>query len=83
MPEPVTGTILHLDLPTESEPDSVDTSYVGAAPHPRRPRPGATLARPDKNRYHFYAKFTKNSGWVVQAALKLEYRVMSKGADLR
>jgi hypothetical protein len=40
------------------------------------------LARPDKNRYHFYAKFTKNNGWVVQAALKPEYRVMSKGADL-
>jgi hypothetical protein len=83
MHEPVSGTILHLDLPTESKLDSLNAPHVGTAPHPRRPKPGAPLARPDKNRYHFYAKFTKYSGWVVQAALKLEYRVMSKGADLR
>jgi hypothetical protein len=83
MHAPLTGTILHLDLPTESKLDSVDAPHAGAAPYPRRPKPGAPLARPDKNRYHFYAKFTKNNGWVVQAALKPEYRVMSKGADLR
>ena len=82
MHEPVSGTILHLELPTESKLDSVDVPHLGAAPHPRRPKPGAPLARADKNRYDFYAKFTKN-GWVVQAALKPEYRVMSKGADLR
>ncbi len=76
--EALTRTILHLDLPTESK-----SLPVGALPRSPRMKPGAPLARPDKNRYHFYAKFTKNNGWVVQAALKLEYRVMSKGADLR
>jgi hypothetical protein len=81
--EPQAGTILHLDLPTESKLDSVDAPHVGVAPHLRRPKPGAPLAQPDKYRYHFYAKFTKNNGCVVQAALKPEYRVMSNGADLR
>jgi hypothetical protein len=78
--ETLTGTILHLDLRTESKLDSVDAPHVGVAPPSGRPSPAAPLAQPDKNRYHFYAKFTKNDGWVVQAALKLEYRVMSKGA---
>jgi hypothetical protein len=76
--EALTGNILHLDLPTE-----IKSLSVGALPRSRRTKPGAPLARPDEDRYHFYAKFTKNNGWVVQAALKLEYRVMSKGADLR
>jgi hypothetical protein len=81
--ESLTGTILHLDLPAQSNLDSVEAPHVSVAPRSRRPKPGARLRQPDKNRYHFYAKFTKNNGWVVQAALKLEYRVMSKGADLR
>jgi hypothetical protein len=89
--ESLTRTILHLDLPTDLL-DSIDTPHIDLRQRSRRPKPGAPLARPkpgallarpDKNRYHFYAKFTKNNGWVVQAALKLEYRVMSKGADLR
>jgi hypothetical protein len=83
MHAPLFGTILHLDLPTECRLDSVDTPHVDAAPYHRRPKPGALLARPDKNRYHFYAKFAKNNGWVVQAALKPEYRVMSKRVDFR
>ena len=35
-----------------------------------------------QSRYHFRAKFTKITGWVVHAELKLEYRVISRGADL-
>lgn len=80
--ESLTGTILHLDLPTQSNLDSVEKPHVSIAPRSRRPKPGALLRQSGKNRYHFYAKFTKNNGWVVQTSLKLEYRVMSKGADL-
>lgn len=76
--EALTRSILHLDLPIESK-----SLPVGALPRSRRTKPGAPLGGSNKGRYHFYAKFTKNNGWVVQAALKLEYRVMSKGADPR
>jgi hypothetical protein len=90
-----TGTILHLDLPTERKPVSV-VPHVGVTSPKLRPKPATPLGRPDKlrptptaplrqtqtDRYHFYAKFTKYSGWVVQAALKLEHRVMSKAARL-
>jgi hypothetical protein len=55
--------------------DSVDQPHVDLRQHSRRPKPGALLRPAGKNRYHFYAKFTKNNGWVVQAALRLEYRV--------
>jgi hypothetical protein len=41
----LTGTILPLNLPTDS-----------------------------RNRYNFHARFTKPRGWVVETALKLEYR---------
>lgn len=81
--EALTRTILHLDSPTQSKQNSLASLPVGALPRSRRTRPGAPLARPDKDRYHFYATFTKKDGWVVQAVLKLEYRVMATGADLR
>lgn len=73
--ESLTGTILHLDLPTDKM-DPVDTPHVDLRRRSRRPKPGAAFRQPDKNRYHFYAKFTKSTGWVVQAALRLEYRVL-------
>ncbi len=80
--ESLTGTILHLDLPAQSTVDSFDALHVSVAPRSRRPKPGAPLRQPDKNRYHFYAKFTRSGGWVVQAALRLEYRVIGQGANL-
>ena len=74
--ESLTGTILHLELPPQSNLDSVEAPHVSVAPRSRRPKRGAPLRQPDKNRYNLYAKFTKNKGWVVHAALKLEYRVL-------
>jgi hypothetical protein len=80
--EPLTGTILHPDLPTKGRLDSVDARQaVLRRIHGGHDRVGRW--QPDRKRYHFYAKFTKNNGWVVQAALKLEYQVMSRGAALR
>lgn len=78
----LTGTILHLDLPAQNNVNSSDAPHVSVAPRPRRPKPGGPLRQPDKNRYHFYAKFTRNGGWVVQAALRLEYRVIGWTANV-
>jgi hypothetical protein len=65
--EALRSTILHLDLPT------------GTARPASRSGPAPPLGQPDKHRYHCYAKFGKETGWVVQAALKIEYRILSKG----
>jgi hypothetical protein len=70
----LTGTILHLDLPTKSKPKSVNVPPIGIAPPALRPRQGAPLSQPDRNRYHFYAKFTESIGWIVEAVLKEEHR---------
>jgi hypothetical protein len=67
----LTGIILHLDLPAERKVASVDV--------PHSVVPGAPLRRPNKDRYHLYAKFAKNTGWVVQTTLRIEYRVVGKG----
>jgi hypothetical protein len=32
------------------------------------------LPAESQNRYHFYAKFTKTNGWVVESELKHEHR---------
>jgi len=76
----LTGTILHLDLPTKSKPKSVNVPHVGVAPPAPRPRPGAPLSQPDRNRYHFYAKFTESTGWIVEAVLKEEHRKIWSGS---
>jgi hypothetical protein len=72
--ETLTGTILHVDLPTKSKPNSVNAPHVGGAPPSLRPHPAAPLSQPDRNRYHFHAKFTKSIGWIVEAVLKEEHR---------
>jgi hypothetical protein len=68
--EALRSSILHLDLPIES---------YAIARLPALRGPASPLGQPDKNRYHFYAKFTKQTGWVVHTALKVEHRILSKG----
>jgi hypothetical protein len=77
----LTGTILHLDFSIEGKPDSIRPAHVGAAMPSVRPKPGSPAGQPDENRYHFFARFTKNNGWVAHATLKPEYRIISKGVE--
>ena len=86
----LTGTILHLDLPTGSKLDSVVPRHAGVGIRSGRPKPGTPLIQPvgprstpgstalqaDKNRYYFTARFTKRTGWVAQATLKPEFRII-------
>jgi hypothetical protein len=86
--ESLTGTILHLDLPEKSERQFVNPPPVGITAHPSlRPRPAVPVSQPDRNRYHFYAKFIKSIGWIVEAVLKEEFRTVWWGSrwpnDLR
>jgi hypothetical protein len=76
----LTGTVLHLDLPTESKLDSILPTHVGVAVPSVRLKRRVPPAQPDQ-RHHFFARFTKNNGWVVYAALKREYRIMSKEVE--
>ena len=78
----LTGTILHLDLPTKGKPDRVHPAHVGVAPPLLRPRPGAPSSQVDRNHYHFHAKFKEGAGWIVEAVLKEEYRQIWWGSRL-
>lgn len=78
----LTGTILHLDLPTNSKSDGVNPAHVSVAPPSLRPRPAAPLSQADRNHYHFHAKFKDGAGWIVEAVLKEEYRRVWWGSRL-
>ena len=92
----LTGAILPLDLPTESNPKFIAPPHVDIARLSNPARPGAPLrespqpligapplVRSEMTRHHFYAKFSSDKGWVVSAKLKLEHRIINKGAALR
>jgi hypothetical protein len=78
----LTGAVLHLDLPAESKLDYYFQPLHGGVTLPSvRLKSSIPPAQPDQNRHYFFARFTKNSGWVVYAKLKPEYRVVSKEVD--
>src|SRR4029077_9362095 len=78
----LTDTVLHLDLPAERNVDAILPPHAGRAALPsvqlKRSAPRAQL---DPERYYFSARFTKNNGWVVNATLKREFRMMSKEVE--
>jgi hypothetical protein len=76
----LTGAVLHLDLPTESNLERIRPAHVGVAAPSVRQKRSSLPAQPNQNRYHFLARFTRNNGWVVHATLKREYRIVSKEA---
>jgi hypothetical protein len=77
----LTGTVLHLDPPAESSPDSILPPRIGVALPSVPLKRSVPRAQPDPKRYYFSARFTKNNGWVVYATLKREHRIMSKEVE--
>lgn len=87
----LTGTILHLDLPTGTRLGSAVPRHARVGLRSVRPKPGTPLIQPvgprskpgspalqpDKSRHYFIARFVKPAGWVAQATLKPEFRVMT------
>jgi hypothetical protein len=77
----LTGTVFHLDLPEASNAGSILPPRRGMALPLFPPKRGVPRAQLDYKRYYFFARFTKNNGWVVYATLKREYRIMSKEVE--